>query len=934
MKKIKATIAAILLLCITVAASACGTETLAVPVNFYLDEEDNLNWSAVEGARSYEVEITDITGAVESRSARRPTYNLFSLAEGDYDIRVRAVSSRDSVSEWSEPVAFHRIADTGYTYKAIDDGTAWALTSARSSVGDVVIEDDYRGKPVTEIGDGAFRNNQQVTSVKFGEKVNAFGNRVFYNCAALKTVEIPDTVSSIGEACFYGCTVLEKADLPAAITVIPNYTYAYCSALSSITISENVKSIDASAFYYCVGIKEIAIPDSVETVGEYAFSRMDALSSVTVGKGLKSAGNYVFLLDKSLTSVTFAEEYETLELGTGVFSECTALAECVLPEGTAGIPDLCFDGDEQLETVSLPESIKSVGVNSFRDTPILSEQEGIAYVGNWLVYVPDEVKSKLTTLTAADFRENVVGIADNAFQSGTTSAGTAYGCTELLTVEFPSSLKYIGEYAFNGCPKLWKMETAKNSLLETVGRSAFRNCGFLSNVSFDNCVGLKSIEAYAFSKCPSLDNRSNGAKLIPDTVTHIGQNAFLDAGLYAVSDAYGVIYAANWVVGYDTERNITAVVLKEDVIGIADYAFAQSETLMSVEGLSRIRYIGEGAFMYCQALTEVRLNNSLTEIPPFAFFQCLQLTGVGTFPVTLRSIGESAFFQCDRLTQIDLSGCPRLESIGELAFYSCEAVERLVLNEGLKTIGAMAFYHNNVVTDLVIPSSVTSIGNYAFMLFLALKSVTFNEGLEEIGAYAFRYAQTLTELNLPDSLKKIGKGAFLQCFSVEKVNFGSGLEEIGDYAFGFMTNLKAVTLPAGLRSVGEFAFFYSGLNSVVLPESIEKMGRYAFYGCVGLTVYAPQEEAPEGWSARWNASFRPVVWRTQVSEEGYVSSISSSGISGTTARGGLSAPARAGYTFLGWSTVENATEAEYAMSDLPTLPEGLTLYAVYVPTEA
>ncbi len=933
MKKLNATIAAILLLFITFAASACGKETLAVPVNFYLDEEDNLNWSSVEGARSYELEITDITGAVISRSARRPTYNLFSLAEGDYDIRVRAVSSRDSASEWSEAVAFHKIADNGYTYRAIDDGTAWALTSARASVGDVVIEDLYRGKPVTEIGDGAFRNNQQVTSVTLGEKVNALGTRVFYNCAALKTVTLPDTIASIGESCFYGCTVLEKADLPAAITAIPNYTYAYCSALSSVTILETVKSIGDSAFYYCVALKEAAIPDSVETIGEYAFSHADALSSVTLGKGLKSAGDYAFLLDKSLTSVTFAEEYEELTLGTGVFSDCTALTECVLPEGTANVPDSCFDGDGRLKTVTIPESVKRVGVNAFRDTPILSEQEGIAYVGNWLVYVPEEVKNGLTALAASDFHENIVGIADNSFQSGTTTAGTAYGCTELLTVEFPSSLKYIGEYAFNRCPKLWKVEMERNSLLETVGRSAFRNCGFLSNVSFDNCVGLKSIETYAFSKCPSLNNRSNGAKLIPDTVTHIGQNAFLDTGLYTVSDAYGVIYAANWVVGYDTERNIAAVVLKDDVIGIADYAFSESETLMSVEGLSRVRYIGEGAFMDCRALTEVRLNNNLTEIPPFAFFQCVQLTGVGTFPVTLRSIGLGAFFQCDKLTQIDLSGCPRLESVGELAFYSCESVERLVLNEGLKTIGAMAFYHNSA-EELVIPSSVTSIGDRAFMLSLALQSVTFNEGLEELGAYAFRYAQTLTELNLPDSLKKIGKGAFLQCAAVEKINFGGGLEEIGDYAFGLLSKLKEVTLPAGLRSVGEFAFLYCGLDSVVLPESIEKMGRYAFYGCVGLTVYAPFETAPDGWSARWNASFRPVVWGTAVSEEGYVSSISSSGISGTTARGGLSAPARAGYTFLGWSTVENATEAEYAMSDLPTLPENITLYAVYAPTEA
>ncbi len=944
MKRLSVILSAILILCVSVVFSACGeTAKLPAPANLYVDEDENLYWSEVQDARSYELEITPQGGTPEVRPIRRNTYGLRTLAEGDYDFRIRALGQGELSSDWSAPLSYRKFPDSGYIYRALDDGTAWTLTSGRSSTGEITIEDTYRGKPVVQIGDGAFRNNQDVTSVTVGKYVRALGERVFYNCIALHTVNLPDSILSMGGSVFYGCTSLESVKLPAQLAAVPEYTFAYCAALKTVEFPENVQTIGESAFYSCSSLEEISIPDSVLSIGQYAFSKDDKLTSVTVGAGMRSVGGHAFSDNKLLTTVKFAENYEGLDFGTSCFTGCPELAAFAFPAGTTAVPNSCFDGDAKLAEVSIPESVTEVGYGAFRNTKLVADQEGKwTYADKWLISVPQELQKELTELGPQDFREDTIGIGYGVFMTSMSGEDESLwvGCIGLQRVTLPKSLRYIGTAAFYGCPFYFFM-VENGSQLESIGEQAFRECTRLFNLrlSYESAgrlaSNLKSIGSYAFYGCLSLSNYVQTPELIvPASVTHVGQRVFDDTPLYENSASSGVIYAGNWVVGFDAESGITAVELGEDVVGIADYAFAYSTEILSIEGTSHVRNIGEGAFMDCEGLKQVRLNRNITTIAPFTFAQCIALTDVGELPARIEEIGDYAFFQCDTLQAIDLSAT-QVKRIGAYAYYSCEVAQSIVLPEGLTEIGPYAFYHNTV-KELSIPDSVTYIGSHAFTLSEGLTSLAFGEGskLEYIGDYAFRSSPNLRTLVLPDSLETIGYAAFFQC-SLTDVKFGSGLKQIAGCAFAMNASLSAARLPQGIEYIGDCAFLYClSLRSVVLPASLSYVGSYAFYGCMDAAFYSTLESAPLSWSGRWNPTFRPVLWGVTLSEDGYVIAIKTKDLSGGMAQGGIAAPEREGYEFLGWSAQENSSAAEYQMSDLPFFEEETTLYAVYGPKQA
>ena len=915
MKKITAILAAILLLGTTFLVSACGEVRLSTPAYCYVDDQDDLYWSEVDDARSYEIEITNSIGEIVTRGSRRATYSLSALDEGDYDIRIRAVGVQGLYSDWSETLSYYKPADYGYLYTRINDGTAWLLSSARSSVGDVVIESTYRGKPVLEIGDGAFRNNQQVTSVVLEEGVQSIGASVFLSCISLTSVSVPESVTSIGEATFQGCTLLKEAYFPDPedMNVIPDYLYAYCSSIEEIDIPDGVVEIGTSAFSNCIALKEVTIPDSVETIGINAFTRNSELTSVTLGAGLTSIGAYAFLHDPKLETVTFAGPYESLTLGSQCFASCDMLTKMDLPAGTETIPTGCFQYDTALAEVTIPDSVTDVGAGAFVGTALLEGQpKGFAYADKWLISVDQDTLTELTAV-GQNIREGTVGIGTRVFATtAATDTTAAAGCPNLVQVDLPASIRYVGSYAFYGCPGLYRFTVPENSDLRVVNLGS----------------KLKSIGDYAFNNCITLDNNTlNPEYLVPASVTHIGAYAFRGTALYNTSGAYGVIYAGNWVVGFDDSRQILAITLRDGVRGVADYCFYDNQNLQMIDGLAQARYIGTAAFMNCQQLTAASLNMNLSAIEDLTFFQCMALSSIN-FPDSLTRIGDEAFFQCDRLSVVDLSAT-QVKTIGTQAFFSC-AIRDLRLPEGLETIGDLAFYLNGIPT-LDIPASAT-IGVGAFGLNVALQQLTLHEGLKEITNYAFCYCR-LGTLEIPESVERIKTGAFLGC-GLSEVRFGSNLQEIAMLAFAYNSSLRSVTFPASLKQIGDYAFLgCTILNSVVLPETLETLGRHTFFGCTAVNFYTPLEEAPEGWGINWNSSFRPVFWGAEISEEGYVLSVDTAKLENVTTPTVGGAPYRAGYDFLGWATAEGGA-AELMMSDLMTLTEDAVYYAVYAPSES
>ena len=128
--------------------------------------------------------------------------------------------------------------------------------------------------------------------------VTSIGNDAFYDCNNLTSIEISNSVTSIGNYAFFNCYNLTSIEIPNSVTSIGNYAFASCTGLTSIEIPGNVTSIGNYAFAYCYGLTSITIPNSVTSIGDYAFNGCENLKTVYNNSDLNivaGSGNHGFV---------------------------------------------------------------------------------------------------------------------------------------------------------------------------------------------------------------------------------------------------------------------------------------------------------------------------------------------------------------------------------------------------------------------------------------------------------------------------------------------------------------------------------------------------------------------------------------------------------------------------------------------------------------
>ena len=115
-----------------------------------------------------------------------------------------------------------------------------------------------------------------------------------------------------------------------------------------------------------------------------------------------------------------------------------------------------------------------------------------------------------------------------------------------------------------------------------------------------------------------------------------------------------------------------------------------------------------------------------------------------------------------------------ITSIGNYAFSVCSNLASIEIPEGVTSIGNYAFYDCSSLTSIEIPSSVTSIGNVAFDSCSSLTSITIPDSVTSIGRYAFRNCTGLTSITIPKSVRSIGNDAFSDCTALKEVLLENG----------------------------------------------------------------------------------------------------------------------------------------------------------------
>lgn len=864
MKKIKLFSLFIIIVISLMILTSCNQNTLSCPENLKVNLDNVLSWDVNNDARSYIISVSNNDSSYnEEFNTRNNKYDLNKLTEGDYVIKVRAVQDYEAknLSEWSSEYFFHKSFDNGAKYTLINNNSEYELSSGQSCSGDIIIEDTYRGLPITSIGDSAFKGNNKITSIKLNDSIKTIGKNAFYNCSNLENVSLSKNIILIGESAFQACRSLKSIRIPDTINSISSNAFAYCRSLTSINFSNNIKSIGENAFYNCSGLTEVVLPDELISIENEAFGGCSNLKTITINSKLETIPTSCFQACTNLVNVKFSNKSNLKQIENKAFYDCSNLSEIVLPDGLEKIGSNCFTLDVLLEKVSIPDSIIEIGSNAFLYTTLYSSAKAnndrFIYADKWIVGINDTVsEDKKTTVLNKDYiNADTIGIADYVFANNSS----------LVTVNLPSSVKYIGNRAFLGCSNITKVTT--NGCVQ-IGDGAFSGC---LTAMFTLNKGLVKIGNYAFYGCKSLVNRKiNGEidlsrSVVPNTVTEIGTRAFENTGLWDSPDQYGVIYAGNWIVGC-VNPTATIEITLSNVAGISNYAFYQENSIQSIHGLNKVERIGYAAFYGCSSLARVSFNSNLLEIPDYAFYNCNSLYSVA-LPTNIRKIGKCAFYKCSDLTEIDFSTGYYLEEISDYAFAKCNNLKTLTFQNSIKIIGEGAFYKCSELKNITLPNSLTSLGTKAFYKCTNLVDIILGNGIEEIPSYCFLGVGAL-KIEIPNSVKIISNYAFYDTVNLEYVVLNEGLEEIGAYSFRGALKLKNIYLPSTLKSIGNFAFKdCMSLDNLFLGSKLETIGKHAFYNCNNLTLYTELQSKTETWNTMFNSSNRPIIYNSSISED-------------------------------------------------------------------
>jgi hypothetical protein len=162
-------------------------------------------------------------------------------------------------------------------------------------------------------------------------------------------------------------------------------------------------------------------------------------------------------------------------------------------------------------------------------------------------------------------------------------------------------------------------------------------------------------------------------------------------------------------------------------------------------------------------------------------------------------------------------------------------IKKVVINDGVLSIGAYLFSEHVNLSEVIIASSVSEIGHRAFDHCSSLKTVVLPQNLRSFGDYVFNYCTNLRTITIPSKVTYIPEGAFYACSGLVSVTLNN-VASIGKKAFVNCKSLSQITLPSSLSSMGESAFFgCSSIKTISLPANLTKLPKKAFAKCTSLT---------------------------------------------------------------------------------------------------
>ena len=504
--------------------------------------------------------------------------------------------------------------------------------------------------------------------------------------------------------------------------------------VKEIHITERVSYIGANAFSGFTNATYVVIRPQVTSIGARAFYDCQNLNISTlegVDLNVTSIGDYAFYHCYKLTKAPFCNKLTSI--GTSAFESCK------LPE------------------IVIPNSVTTIGERAFtwcRSATKIIIGSGVTTIGNMAFGYPGE------SLTTIIIGSNVTNIGANSFfESRWVKDVYFYADPSKLT--WPDS---GNNFAWSG------------TRVHVYSLSAWKK---FVDMNHYNYVG------------------DLAGKGVPDQVlwSYDGAGTMFVSGTGNMADIWEVM-ACPW----DSHKNdITRVVIEDGVTSIGAGCFVGYPNLSSVDVHVSMKSIGMNAFCDCQNLKSITLGSNVTTIGSNAFYNCTAMEDVYCYVLPQNHVMSWAedlknAFKTDGSTKFHVYNVPDWNSIssnvranfdsylagneapdrvlwshdgagtmtfsgtGNMADYEIiqnrpwhgvqNSITRAVIEEGVASIGASAFYGFDHLASVEIPNTVTSIGISSFYGCSALKSVEISAGMKSIEPGPFLGCSNLATVNI------------------------------------------------------------------------------------------------------------------------------------------------------------------------------------------
>ena len=164
-------------------------------------------------------------------------------------------------------------------------------------------------------------------------------------------------------------------------------------------------------------------------------------------------------------------------------------------------------------------------------------------------------------------------------------------------------------------------------------------------------------------------------------------------------------------------------------------------------------------------------------------------------------------------------------SYREFPWYSQrDKIKKVIIENGVTSIGTSAFYSCSSLTSVIIPNSVVSIGRQAFCDCSTLTSVNIPNSVTSIETAIFQGCSSLTSVNIPNSVTSIGGNAFYNCSGLTSITIPNSVTSIEGGAFMSCSGLTSVTIPESVTSIGDGAFSGAKLRNIVIKAKTPPSG--------------------------------------------------------------------------------------------------------------